>query len=116
VSSASSADKDVAQARAAYDAWWPKARRNEIDSVAIAVSLVTGVDLIDVVGFVKLAPYVAARNLWWACLRHYCGMSYPEIGRFVDRHHSTVMFAVKRVPTDLVLSMSPLLPTWGELA
>jgi len=52
---------------------------------------------------------VKARQLFWACLREYGSMSYPEIGALVDRSHTTIMHGVAQVPRDVVESIASML-------
>jgi chromosomal replication initiation ATPase DnaA len=50
----------------------------------------------------RKAPTNARMVAAWT-LRTTLGLSYPEIGRLINKDHTTIMHAVKRVETDPVL-------------
>lgn len=100
----------VETARVAYLDWSPKSRRDSLDLVLVAVCDVTRTDIIEVASDRRFAHLIPARFLWWACLREYFGMTYMEIGDFVNRDYSTVIRGSKLVPRHLLELMAPLMP------
>ena len=62
----------------------------------------------DVLGERRHSQLVKSRHLFWACLREHGKWSYPVIGDYVERDHTTVMVAIKKVPSDLVQAVGNL--------
>jgi chromosomal replication initiation ATPase DnaA len=62
----------------------------------------------DVLGERRHSQLVKSRHLFWACLREHGKWSYPVIGDYVGRDHTTVMVAIKKVPSDLVQAVGNL--------
>lgn len=69
---------------------------------------VTGVEADEINGNRRFPSVTKARHLYWACLRKYCGLSYPAIGYLASRHHTTIMVGVKGVPDEVVKAMGDL--------
>lgn len=53
----------------------------------------------DILGPRRTRNLVNARSVVAFILRNYTSMSLPEIGEFLDRDHSSVIAAVKRIDT-----------------
>ena len=62
----------------------------------------------DVLGERRMQHLIKPRHLFWACLREHGKWSYPVIGDYVGRDHTTVMIAIKKVPSDLVKAIGNL--------
>jgi hypothetical protein len=89
---------------------WATSSRTQMTPEQIMQSVVeaTGIQPEDISGPRRWQPVVKARHLYWAMLRRQCGMSYPQIGMMVARNHSSVMMAIKKVPTDVLDAMETL--------
>lgn len=61
------------------------------DSVVAAASKITHVHPTDILGLGRTSAEVQARALVIYALRELAGWSYPRIGEFIDRDHSSVM-------------------------
>ena len=69
-----------------------------IETIQAVVSARLSVPLLDLRSNRRDAPTVFARHLAIWLARHMTGLSFTEIGAaFGDRHHTTVMHAVRRV-------------------
>lgn len=68
--------------------------------VVRAVSEAVGVDVEDIMGEGRSFSVARARRLSMAVARWTTGWSYPELGRFFSRDHSSVIVAVSRVQGD----------------
>ena len=68
--------------------------------VVEAVATAVGVDVEDILGEGRTTSVARARRLAMAVARWTTGWSYPEIGRFFGRDHSSVIHAVNRVERD----------------
>jgi chromosomal replication initiator protein len=69
-----------------------------IETILAVVSARLSVPVLDLRSNRRDAPTVFARHLAMYLARHATGLSFTEIGHaFGDRHHSTVMHAVRRV-------------------
>lgn len=66
------------------------------------IAEMTGLDPWEIASKSRHARLIKARHLWWACMRKEGNWSYPEIANYVERDHSTVMRAIKRVPPNVV--------------
>lgn len=65
-------------------------------AVLTEVSEATGISISRILGRSRVRPVVEARQLVCHVLyRH--GMSYPQIGRLINRDHTTVLHAVRAV-------------------
>ena len=67
----------------------------------------------DVMGTRRFEQLNKPRHLFWACLREHGKWSYPAIGDYVGRDHTTVMYAIKKVPQDLVSAIGNLVGSLG---
>ena len=74
-------------------------------AVLESVVAITGVQSEDINGERRWKSVVRARHLYWALLRRQCHLSYPQIGLLTGRNHSTVMMAIKKVPTEVLDAM-----------
>jgi len=64
------------------------------EQIVTAVCEWTGIAKKDLISAQKISGRtMQARRLLWAAMRVE-GMSYPEIGRYVGRHHTTIMAAM----------------------
>lgn len=70
-----------------------------------AIAEITGLNPDDIAGHRRHQRLIGARHVWWACIRTEGRWSYPEIGAYVERDHTTVMRAIKRVPPKVVKSV-----------
>ena len=84
----------------------PLAYLNEICSLF-------GVNAEEVMGERRSAHLVKPRHLFWACLRVHGKWSYPVIGDYVGRDHTTVMSAMPKVPENLVEAIGNLVVSVG---
>lgn len=75
------------------------------EEILEAVVKVTGVEADLVCGRMRYRHIVKARHLWWAGLRRYCNLSYPEIGLLSGNDHSTIMIGVRNVPDEVVKAL-----------
>jgi chromosomal replication initiation ATPase DnaA len=69
--------------------------RDLVRDIAIQVAKKSGVPVPSIYGKSMAKPTVAARHLVMY-LAHMAGLSYPTIGRAMNRDHTTVMDAVRR--------------------
>jgi len=67
----------------------------------------------EVMGDRRSANLIKPRHLFWACLREHGKWSYPAIGDYVGRDHTTVMVAIPKVPKDLVKAIGNLVASLG---
>lgn len=65
------------------------------------VSELSGISQRDILGTSRAQEIMRARQLLYAVLRG-VGWSYPRIGKFVGRDHTSVMSGVKQVPEQAV--------------
>ena len=68
--------------------------RDLIKMIASAVSAKSGTSISSIYGTSRAKPAIAARHLVMY-LAHKEGLSYPVIGRALNRDHTTVMHGVK---------------------
>lgn len=80
-----------------------------VDDILLAVCDVTGDDPQLVAGGSRRARLVAARWLWWACLRKHLGWSLNTVAEFTGCDHSTIVYASKRVPPELVAAVGEVI-------
>lgn len=66
-----------------------------IKKVIEAVSAVTGVREADIMRKSRLREHVAARNMCFSVLRMGLGMTFMTIAAYFEKHHATVIHAVK---------------------
>lgn len=74
---------------------------NEMALIVAEVANAFDLPIDDVMGTRQLAFLVSARTAF-AVAAHRLGASYSQIGRFLGRHHTTIMPLVKNYPTRLV--------------
>jgi len=72
------------------------------EQILAAVEQVTNVSRDLIMGQRKFKNVVRARHLYWAGLRHYSKMSYPQIGFNCAVHHTTAMEGIRKVPYEVV--------------
>jgi len=72
-----------------------------------------GVTAEEVLGERRSAHLIKPRHLFWACLREHGKWSYPAIGDYVGRDHTTVMSAMSKVPANLVEAIGNLVGSLG---
>ena len=75
------------------------------EQIMEGVVRVTGVKQDMILGSARYRHIVRARHLWWAGLRHYCQLSYPEIGLLDGKDHTTIMSGVRNVPDEVVKAL-----------
>jgi chromosomal replication initiation ATPase DnaA len=91
-------------------AWLGTVNAKGMDSLLALLSEMSGLTPSLILNGKNRTPReVKARQLFWACLREYGSMSYPEIGAIVDRSHTTIMHGVAQVPREVVESIAPML-------
>ena len=77
--------------------WLEKRPRVSIAAIIEAVSAETGVDIFEIKGPVRGQPIVLARHIAAHLAVKHTGLSLPQIGRALNRDHSTVLYADRRV-------------------
>jgi len=65
--------------------------------IMLAVCDRFGVTLAELRSHSRNALLVRARHAAMWAIRHQTSLSYPQIGRLFDRHHTSVMHAVARI-------------------
>lgn len=76
---------------------------NKMSNLLQATSAVTGVGVKDIKGLSRDVRVVRARHIFsWLC-RHYTGCSFPQIGNYLGKDHSTVVHGVKKVSASIAL-------------
>lgn len=73
-----------------------KIRRELAAQLAEGIAKETGIPAEDILGRGRDAQVVAARHRLWAML-HDAGISYSSLGKVLDRDHTTVLYAVRKV-------------------
>ncbi len=63
--------------------------------VFMIVSRITGVSVHAILGHSRSKTETCARHIAAHVLRSHCHMSYPEIGRALERDHTTIMKAIE---------------------
>lgn len=77
------------------------ANKANIKKVIESVCAVTGVSEEDMLSKSRLRDYVSARNMCFSVLRSGLGMTYMNIGEHFDKHHATIIHAVRANEMDL---------------
>ena len=72
------------------------------DKILETVCVATSTRAEDIVSERRYRSIMRARHLYWACLRRYCGLSYPAIAELTNRHHTTIMDGVAKVPANVI--------------
>ena len=68
--------------------------RERADRIIIETCETTGIGLADLLSRSRTGPVVYARQLAAYSIRKLTNLSYPKIGRLLNRHHSTIMYDV----------------------
>ncbi len=77
---------------------WDRLPTRKGREIIRAVLYVTGVRQVDFMSHRRSYVFVEARQLACWFMRHYTGLSAPQIGRMIGgRDHSTILHAIKRV-------------------
>ena len=66
------------------------------------ISDLTGVPPQYIDGDRRFRQYIRPRHLWWACIRTYGKWTYPQIGDYVGKDHTTIMSGIENVPEGVV--------------
>ncbi len=77
------------------------ATETNIKKVVEAVSAVTGVRESDIMSTSRLRDIVFARNMCFSICRMALGMTFMSIGNYFNKHHATILHAVKTNDLDL---------------
>ena len=77
--------------------WLEKRPRVSIAAIIEAVAAETGVEIFEIKGPVQGQPIVLARHIAAHLAVKHTGLSLPQIGRALNRDHSTVLYADRRV-------------------
>ena len=67
-----------------------------------AVTKATNVSAWEIKSDTRTPRVVRARHLYWACIREVGKWSYPEIGHYVGRNHTSIMHGIKNVPKEAI--------------
>ena len=74
---------------------------NKMSNLLQATSAVTNIGVKDIKGLSRDVRVVRARHIFsWLC-RHYTGCSFPQIGNYLGKDHSTVVHGVKKVSASI---------------
>ena len=83
----------------------PASKANIIKAIE-AVSAITGIEVHNIMSKSRLRDVVLARNMCFSIMRDGLGMTFTSIANHFDKHHATIIFAVK--VNDQDLAHSPL--------
>ena len=83
----------------------PATKANIIKAIE-AVSAITGIEVHNIMSKSRLRDVVLARNMCFSIMRDGLGMTFTSIANHFDKHHATIIFAVK--VNDQDLAHSPL--------
>jgi chromosomal replication initiation ATPase DnaA len=103
-----SADVSLQTARRLASEWKGIVSDYDPDELLSVICSIYQLSPDEVAGERKFARLLPARHLWYACLRHLCGWSFPMIGAFVGRDHTTVIRTIQPVPLGLVKAVADL--------
>jgi len=67
-----------------------------ITGLLAVVAETTGVATADIIGHRRPRRFSEARWLVWACLHETTDMSYQEIGDAFERHHTSIIYGVRK--------------------
>jgi chromosomal replication initiator protein len=87
---------ELEHARQALSPGVASARTPSPDLILETVARQFGLRVRDIRGPGRSGPRNTARHLTAYLLKLRCGLSYPEIGRRLGRHHSTIVYAVRQ--------------------
>jgi hypothetical protein len=79
------------------------------------IELQTGIPRSLMLGGNKTPAIVRARHLLWACERTILKISYPQLAKKYAVDHTTILYAVRKVPGDLVEAVKVLCTTGGNI-
>lgn len=82
-----------------------------IDDFIFAIGHLTGIPKSEILGGSKVPAIVRARHLFWACERELLKASYAGMARKYGVDHSTIIYAVRKVPAELVEEVKVLCTT-----
>lgn len=68
-----------------------------VDQILEAVSVTFGYSVDDLLGSSRSKPLVMARQTAMFACREFLGLSYPQIGKALNRDHTTVMHGCKKI-------------------
>ena len=85
--------------------YMPASKANIIKAIE-AVSAITGIEVHNIMSKSRLRDVVLARNMCFSIMRDGLGMTFTSIANHFDKHHATIIFAVK--VNDQDLAHSPL--------
>lgn len=68
-----------------------------------ATAAVTNIGVKDIKGLNQSVPVVRARHIFFWLCRHYTSCSFPQIGNYLLKDHSTVVHGVKKVSASIAL-------------
>jgi hypothetical protein len=72
-------------------------------SLLHATSSVTNIGAKDIRGLSRVDSAVRARHIFFWLCRHYTSCSFPQIGNYIGKDHSTVVHGVKKVSASIAL-------------
>lgn len=78
-----------------------KAVGHSLEQVTAAVASTLRVGRLDLFSPHRAAHLVEARHILYWCARYFTARSYPEIGRYINRDHCTIMHGVRKVDRNL---------------
>lgn len=74
-----------------------KAGLSKMSTLLQMTSAVTGVPLQDLKSYRRETVICRARHIFFWLCKHYTPCSFPQIGNYLGKHHSTVLHGVKKV-------------------
>ena len=80
-----------------------KAGLTKMASLFRTTAAVTGVGASDMKGTSRLPHICRARQIFYWLCRHYTSCSFPQIGSYLGKDHSTVVHGVQKVSRSLAL-------------
>lgn len=90
-------ESDYKKAWETYPTGAPTTKRPRLPHILSAVVLQTGIPASDIKSDRRTKDVAVARQIFCYLARHMTPNSFPQIGRFICRDHTTVMHAVRRV-------------------
>lgn len=82
------------------------ASQENIKKVIEVVSSVTGVREELMTSKSRQRDYVFARNMCYSVMRYGLGMTFMSIGLYFDKHHATILYAIKANDKDVESSVA----------
>ena len=74
---------------------------HSMEQVLQAVIKTTRIGRLDIMSAHRAANIMEARHIFYWCARYFTARSYPEIGRFINRDHCTIMHGVRKLDRNL---------------